>query len=374
MVRFSKWFFYLIVWPVSVGLCGWQGWRWWSWAIAPVDPPAETPAIVSNPIEQPIQPDPSIEVNIDDGTSARQIGEELAAIGLIQSPTAWNLWTRWQTLQNRSGGFLAGTYLISPTESMPTIANRIWEGDVIEASITIPEGWAIADIARYLETEGFVTANEFLIAAQTISQADYPWLPAEIFSAEGANLEGFLFPDTYQIVDGTSPEQLVAQMLDRFNQVALPLYTASRSSFSLLEWVTLASIVEKEAVVSDEREEIAAVFARRLREGIPLGADPTVEYALGIQQTPENPLTFSDIRTSSPYNTYRYVGLPPGPIASPGVASLDVSLNPRNTDYLYFVARYDGTHVFSRTLAEHEAAQAEIRESIDAPLEENPNS
>ncbi|MEM9452302.1 MAG: endolytic transglycosylase MltG [Cyanobacteria bacterium P01_E01_bin.6] len=368
MKRFSKWVFYLLVFPVSLGLSGWQGWQWWSWAIAPVDSDSST--VVSSAIDGEVVSDTparddGVEIDIEDGTSARQIGEELSASGLIRSSTAWNLWTRWQTLQKRPGGFLAGTYVISPTEPMPAIANRIWEGDVKTASITIPEGWAIDDIASYLEAEGLVPESDFLTASEMVSPRDYPWLPAAVFSAAGANLEGFLFPDTYEVIDGVTAEQLVAQMLDRFSQVALPLYDESTTPYSLMEWVTLASIVEKEAVVSDEREEIAAVFARRLREGIALGSDPTVEYALGIQQTPENPLTFNDIKVASPYNTYRYPGLPPGPIASPGVASLDVSVNPRDTRYLYFVARYDGTHVFSRTLAEHESAQAAIRRRID---------
>lgn len=370
MTRWSKWFVSLLMLLGIAGVLGWQSWRWWSGAIAPVAA-AEDGTVIplatsTPPPESGFENETAVQIEIEDGTSAQQIGEDLAEIGLIRSTMAWNLWTRWQTLHDRPGGFLAGTYRISPNESMVAIANRIWEGDVVQNSVTIPEGWAIADIATYLETEGITPANAFIAATQAIAPADYPWLPVDIFSIDGANLEGFLFPDTYQIIDGITPDQLVDQMLSQFEDVALPLYESADSPYTVLEWVTLASIVEKEAVISEERPEIAAVFARRLREGIPLGADPTVEYALGIQQTPENPLTFSDIRTPSPYNTYRYAGLPPGPIASPGAASLEVSLNPPDTDYLYFVARYDGTHVFSRTLEEHEAAQAEIRKSIDA--------
>jgi len=371
----NRWFFYLLVFPAALGISGWQGWQWWSWALAPVSPVVveaegnledESEGVRSaDDLDASLGEIDLVEIDIEDGTTARQIGETLSDRGLIRSASAWNLWTRWQTLQNRPGGYLAGTYLISTTESMPTIANRIWEGDVKTGSITIPEGWAIADIASYVDAEGLVTEVDFLEAAQSIRPQDYPWLPDAVFSSEETNLEGFLFPDTYEVVDGVTAPQLVNQMLDRFAEAALPLYDRNRSPYSLMEWVTFASIVEKEAVVSEEREEIAAVFARRLREGIALGSDPTVEYALGIQQTPENPLTFSDIRVDSPYNTYRYPGLPPGPIASPGVASFTVSVDPRNTQYLYFVARYDGTHVFSRTLAEHEAAQARIRQRID---------
>ena len=201
-----------------------------------------------------------------------------------------------------------------------------------------------------------------MAATQQIPLEDFPWLPNNL-----PHLEGFLYPDTYQIPTETiTPEAIIAVMLSRFESVALPVYEAAASDFSLLEWVTLASIVEKEAVIADERSEIAAVFNRRLEEGIPLGADPTVEYGLGIRQTPENPLTYAQVQTASPYNTYINVGLTPTPISSPGIASLEASLAPPGTEYLYFVARYDGTHVFSRTLAEHEAAQGAIHDALDA--------
>jgi UPF0755 protein len=142
-----------------------------------------------------------------------------------------------------------------------------------------------------------------------------------------------------------------------------------KTPYTLLQWVTLASIVEKEAVVSAERPQIASIFARRLRQNMPLGSDPTVEYALGVRQTPDHPLTLDQVNTPSPYNTYLNQGLPPTPIASPGLSSLQASLDPADTEYLYFVARYDGTHVFSKTLEEHEAAQAAIRDGITAQHE-----
>ncbi len=362
MARATKWLFYLLILPSVLVISGWLGWRWWSWAIAPTQPYAADGSILE-------ESEPTVQIDIPKGTSARQIGQDLESAGLIQSQIAWNAWTRWQTLINREGGFLAGTYVISPTESMEAIANRIWIGDVAENSFTVPEGWSVSDIATSLESQGIVEASAFLQAARDVSGTQYSWLPAEVFEADGANLEGFLYPDTYQITTDATPKQLVEQMLGRFAQLALPIYDAQNSPYSLLEWVTLASIVEKETVVEEERPTIAGVFARRLEEGIPLGADPTVEYALGIRQTPENPLTFANIRVDSPYNTYRYAGLPPGPISNPGLRSLEESLNPPETQYLYFVARYDGTHVFSRTLAEHESAQSAIRAGVEAQQE-----
>ncbi len=186
----------------------------------------------------------------------------------------------------------------------------------------------------------------------------YPWLPAKL-----PHLEGFLYPDTYQFSPKqVTPEGVVRLMLDRFEQAALPLYQQQKPQMSLREWVTLASIVEREAVIPAERPRIAGVFSQRLQKNIPLGADPTVEYSLGIQQTPDKPLTLAQVKTPSAYNTYLKAGLPPTPIASPGLASLKAALSPEQTDYLYFVARYDGTHIFSRTLAEHQKAQARIQD------------
>lgn len=352
--RFSKWFFYLLLFPATLGLCAWQGWAWWSWAAAPMSDQA-------SPIAQPPQPDQTVQIKIPEGTSAQQIGADLEAAGLIRSTTAWNLWARWQMLRDRSGGFLAGTYELSPSQPLDTIAAKVWQGETVQQSFTVPEGWSVQQMADYFQEKGYFSADAFLAASRQVPRDRYPWLPAQL-----PHLEGFLFPDTYEVAKSVTPQSVIGQMLDRFEQVALPLYQKpdQKSIYGLREWVTLASIVEREAVIEVERPEIASVFARRLKENIPLGADPTVEYAFGIRQTPGQPLTLTQVNTPSPYNTYLNPGLPPTPIASPGLASLKASLNPKDTPYLYFVARYDGTHVFSRTLAEHEAAQAKIQDGL----------
>lgn len=358
--RITRTLFYLVIFPVTLGVCGWQGWRWWSWAIAPVQPPSE---LAADTLENA-----TIQIEVPSGTSAQQVGQDLRAVQLIRSDIAWNLWTRLQIVQNRPGEFLAGTYELSPTEPMTAIANRIWNGETVSRQLTIPEGWTIQQMADYFKAEQLFSAEAFVQATQQIPRQDYPWLPDGI-----TQLEGFLYPDTYQLDEPVTPQQVVQQMLDRFEQMALPMYRSTNATpYSLLEWVTLSSIVEREAVIGQERPLIASVFAKRLRQEMPLGADPTVEYAFGIQQTPERPLTLREVRTPSPYNTYLNPGFPPGPIASPGLASLEASLNPGDTEYLYFVARYDGTHVFSRTLAEHEAAQSRIRDGIDADAAASP--
>jgi UPF0755 protein len=357
MKRFSTWFFYLALFPAVLAIAGWQGWRWWSWAIAPAA--ADSAAEVAE--------DPAVQVEIPTGTLPQEIGDNLEALGMIRSSNAWDLWTRWRSLQDRSGSYQAGVYTISATASLTEISDQIWNGEVMQLSYTIPEGWTLEQMSTYFEEQGFFSAEAFLQATEAVSREDYPWLPADL-----PKLEGFLFPDTYAFEGTLTPELVVNQMLRQFEQVALPLYQDNQDStlYTLLEWTTLASIVEKEAVIESERPVIASVFARRLEENIPLAADPTVEYGLGIRQTVDQPLTYAQVETPSPYNTYINPGLPPTPIAAPGLASLEVSLNPDDTEFLFFMARYDGTHIFSRTLAEHEAA----KDAVDASLAEQPPS
>lgn len=334
---------------------------WWQQVSAPVSRGGVgSAAIAATEVKQ---------IEVSPGTSADEIGGVLQQQGLIRSAGAWKVWSRWLSWRSRvmgesHTGFQAGVYQVSAAQSLPAIAQTIWTGSVVQQSITIPEGWSIQKMAAYLENEGICSAADFIAQTRQIPYEAYPWLPPNL-----PHLEGFLFPDTYHLPEGEiSPEVLVAQMLAHFEAVALPLYekaktqpsTANPNGLSLQEWVTLASIVEKESVVPEEGTRIAGVFTNRLRIGIPLGADPTVEYGLGITQTADRPLTFAEVETPSPYNTYLNAGLPPTPIASPGLSSLKATLQPEKTDYLYFVARYDGTHVFTRTLQEHLAAQSAI--------------
>ncbi len=338
--------------PLALGLGILAGKNWWN-SISSPPQLMEASAVPEIPEAQ------IVKFQIPQGTATQQIGRDLEAAGLIRSARAWDLWARWLKWQDPDGEFKAGTYALSRTQSLEAIARQIWQGKVIELSFTIPEGWSIQQMATYFEAQGFFPATEFIAAASTVDRSKYPWLPADL-----PHLEGFLYPDTYKLNgDQITAQAVVNQMLQRFEQLALPLYEQQRNQtqLDLREWVTLASIVEKEAVVANERQTIAGVFVRRLEEGLPLGADPTVEYGLGIRQTADQPLTLAQVNTPSPYNTYINPGLPPTPIASPGIASLQATLNPEDTPYLYFVARYDGTHVFSRTLSEHEAAQAAIR-------------
>ena len=327
---------------IATGVAAGMGWLWWKDAISPVATEATEPS----------------QFTVESGMSGQQIGNKLAQEGLIQSAKAWKLWTKWQAKQDATGGFKAGTYILSPQDSLPEIAQQIWRGEIMQTTFTIPEGWSIKEMGEYFESIGYFSAEKFISATRKIPYDKYPWLPEDI-----PHLEGFLYPDTYKISsDRTSdPQAIIEAMLDSFAKIALPVYQEANTDYTLLEWTALASIVEKESVVQKERPLIAGVFTARLQKGMRLESDPTVEYGLGIKQTADKPLTYAQVGMPSPYNTYRNFGLPPTAIAAPGLASLKATLYPQSTEYLFFVARYDGTHVFSKTLREHEAATRQIR-------------
>jgi len=343
--------------PISLlGIGAWQSMSWWNWATAPSQAITST---TDSPGEGK-----SVEIQIPQGTAAQQIGRDLEKAGLIRSSFAWNLWARYLSSQDPKGGFKSGTYELSRSQSLKEIADTIWDGKVVQRSFTIPEGWNMRKMAAHFEKIGFFPAEDFMAAAKQVNRQKFPWLPADL-----PHLEGFLYPDTYKVNSDTiTPKAIVNQMVERFEQLALPEYQQAKSqtNLTLKQWVTLASIVEKESVVPTERGRIAGVFTARLRKGMKLEADPTVEYAFNITQTADKPLTFAQVKQKSPYNTYVTPGLPPTPIASPGLPSLKATLKPESTEYLFFVARYDGTHVFSRTLKEHEAAVVAIRKQRQA--------
>lgn len=303
----------------------------------------------------PIGSEQAIQVTIPPGTGTVKIGELLQEKKVIHSTWAWVAFVFAKGWQNQ---LKAGTYRLSPSQSTEQIANMLREGKTLTLKYTIPEGWNLKQMAHYFQELGLFSEAEFLAQTQGAIMQRPQWLPPNV-----DRLEGFLFPSTYSLdVDAHSAHQVVGQMLQSFAKEALPLYEKKpKPKATLKDWVTLASIVEKEAVVDAERPVIAGVFAARLQKRMPLGSDPTVEYAFGIRQTADHPLTYRQVRQPNPYNTYINPGLPPTPIASPGLASLKAALTPANTPYLFFVARYNGTHLFSRTEAEHERAKQQIR-------------
>jgi UPF0755 protein len=284
-------------------------------------------------------------VEIPAGVGTRAIGDRLVAAGVIHDRVTFRaaLW-----LSGRAKRLQAGEYRFDRPISPVDVLGKIARGEVYVVNVTFPEGLTIADMAAIYESHGFGSAQAFVDAAAN---------PAPIAALDPAahDLEGYLFPETYPLPRHIAAAKLVAQMVDRFQKVFTPALRADAAARGLTprQAVTLASIVEKETARPEERPLVAAVYAARLRIGMPLQCDPTVIYALVKAGRYDGKIHKDDLAFDSPYNTYRYAGLPPGPIASPGKASLEAAVHPADADYLYFVSRNDGTHVFARTLEEH---------------------
>lgn len=277
------------------------------------------------------------------------ISQLLLEKGLIHSDLLFKVYAKAQGFE---GKLKAGEYHFSGQVSLKDIEEKMSQGVVNTQTITVPEGYNIEQIAELLEKKGLVNREKFLGTAQN-GEFPYDYLPP---AGTTGRLEGFLFPDTYQILKGWSEEQIIGIMLKRFNEVFLPEWhdRAAEIKMSVLEVVTLASIIEREAKVSADRPIISSVFHNRIEKGMQLESCATVQYALGeVKEV----LLYEDLKIDSPYNTYINGGLPPGPIASPGKDSLKAALYPADSNYLYFVAKQDGSHYFSRTLAEHNEAK-----------------
>src|SRR5438105_2726477 len=228
------------------------------------------------------------------------------------------------------------------------VIDKIARGDVYVINVTFPEGLTIAEMSAIFESHGIGSAASFTDAARNAALI-------HALDPEAKDLEGYLFPETYGLSRHADAAKLVALMVSRFERVFTPelRQAAAARTLTVRKAVTLASIVEKETARGEERPLVAAVYTTRLRIGMPLQCDPTVIYALTKRGGYSGNIHKDDLSIDSPYNTYRYPGLPPGPIASPGKASLEAAVHPSDAYYLYFVSRNDGTHVFARTLDEH---------------------
>ncbi|HYO15912.1 MAG TPA: endolytic transglycosylase MltG [Thermoanaerobaculia bacterium] len=244
----------------------------------------------------------------------------------------------------------AGEYVFRGPLTTGQVLGKLVRGDVVTNSVTLVEGLTLEETAAQLSREGFGRREVFLDIMRS------PELISD-FDPDAPDLEGYLFPETYSFASGTSERQVVSTLVktfkDRFEKEVRPLLAEGPQGRTVRQVVTLASIVEKEAQVESERPIIAAVYQNRVNRGIGLHADPTVIYALKRVGRWNGNIRRDDLRIDSPYNTYRYAGLPPGPIASPGLASLKAAASPSDVPYLYFVSRNDGSHVFAETLAEH---------------------
>ena len=290
--------------------------------------------------------DPPASLVVSQGASTEAIGQKLRELDLVGHPLVFRALVR---LRGASQRLRAGEYLIEGPVSLEQIVDMLVRGEVVRRDITFPEGKVLEDMADLAALRGLDRAA-FLQAAKD------PSLVRDL-DADATDLEGYLFPDTYDLPrSGTAPA-LVARMVQRFRAVLEPLQPRLQSQgLSVRQAVTLASIVELETGRVDERPRIAAVFRNRLRQGMPLQTDPTVIYALRKARLWDGNIRRKDLEIDSPYNTYRRAGLPPGPIASPGREALLAVLEPAPVKDLYFVSRNDGSHQFSETLAEHERA------------------
>ncbi len=284
-------------------------------------------------------------VDIPTGTSTPGITERLVAAGVVRDAVTFRA-ALWASGQARS--LKAGEYRFDRPMSAREVIDKIARGDVYVVPLTFREGLTVAETAAVFASSGFGTAQAFLAAAKNVALI-------RDLDPEAADLEGYLFPDTYTLPRKTTAERLVERMVTQFKQAAGEGLRAEAKArgLSVRQLVTLASLVEKETARPDERATVAAVYTNRLRIGMGLQCDPTVIYALQRAGKYTGNLRRVDLQFDSPYNTYRYPGLPPGPIAAPGKASLEAAARPAAVDYLYFVSRNDGSHEFAQTLTEH---------------------
>ena len=284
-------------------------------------------------------------VDIPPGSAPGTIGNRLVEAGVVRDARTWQvaLW-----ISGRSRSLRAGEYRFDAPMHALDVIDKIARGDVYRRRLTFREGLTIVEMAQLFEERGFGKADEFRQAAQNASLIND-------LDPDARDLEGYLFPETYALSRGTTAAAVVEQMVSGFKTALTPELRSAAAAAGLTtrQLVTLASLVEKETGTAAERPLVAAVYSNRLREGMPMQADPTVIYAMQKAGTYNGNLRRDDLQMDSPYNTYKYAGLPPGPIAAPGKASLEAAARPAEVDYLYFVSRNDGSHVFASTLAEH---------------------
>lgn len=284
-------------------------------------------------------------VYIKPKTGVHEIAQILREAGVIGS--SWAFLTL-AYLQGSITRLHAGEYEFSPGISLRDVLRKLEAGRVISHQITIPEGFNAQEIAWFLASERLADAERFLELAREPGFA-------EKLGVSAPGLEGYLFPDTYRLMRGMGEEEILRVMVNRFRRVVPPdlAERAEAVGLDLHETVTLASLIEKEAQLARERPLISAVFHNRLRRKMPLQSDPTAVY--GLPEATRR-IRASDLQRDTPYNTYRIPGLPPGPIANPGLGAILAAVTPAKVNYLYFVAKNDGSHVFSRTLSEHNQA------------------
>jgi UPF0755 protein len=284
-------------------------------------------------------------VDVPSGVGPPAIGRLLVEAGVVRDITTWRV-AVWRS--GEATALKAGSYRFTDAMTPGAVVDRLARGEVYLREVTFPEGLTIRQMARVFETAGLGSSSAFVGAAQDGSLVS-------AFDPQAHDLEGYLFPDTYALPRRASAVDLVRRMVSRFEAALTDdvRRAAQDSGLSVRQLVTLASLIEKETANAGERTLVAAVYRNRLAKRMPLQCDPTVIYALELRGHFNGNLTRADLGVISPYNTYRAGGLPPGPIAAPGRASLEAAARPAPVDYLFFVSRNDGSHAFAATLREH---------------------
>jgi UPF0755 protein len=302
----------------------------------------------------PVQPAQTTFFLLRPGWSTRHIARELQKQGVIRSSAAFLMIQYAKGLKTLK----AGEYKFDQPANALKVWDRLTQGDVYARSVVVPEGFNMYEVANAVEQAGLGPAADFLIAAQNDL-----FLLKDI-DPSAKSLEGYLFPDTYQFTRIDSAHDIAAAMVHRFRQEALKIGLLGQADTHRV--VTMASIVEKETADPSERPLVAGVYYNRLNRNMTLAADPSVIYAALLAHRYRGTIYASDLQFDSPYNTYKYPGLPPGPIANPGLASLQAAMHPAHTDYLYFVSDNNGHHRFARDLEEHARNVAAYRRAVAA--------
>jgi UPF0755 protein len=293
-------------------------------------------------------------ITIKSGMAANDIGELLYQQGVIKNAFVFHAVAKMQGMAN---SLQAGEYVINKNMTVQQIVSMLAKGQTLYQQITIPEGYTVEQIAKLIQEKQLGSAEKFKMLAQKATR--YPYMANQnsnvIYKAEG-----YLFPDTYQIAKGATEEQLLSMMISQFDKDfnESMRMRANEMGLSIKDVIILASLVEKEAQIEHDRPVIAGVFLNRLHQDMPLQSCATIQYILGY---PKVELSVQDTEISSPYNTYQHMGLPPGPIANPGIAAINAVLYPKQTDFVYFVADQQGAHHFSKTYEEHLAAIEKVR-------------
>jgi len=301
-------------------------------------------------------------INIEKGQGSKEIAFNLKNEGLIRSEILFRLYV---LTTGQAGKLQAGTYLFTTLMNVPQIVEKLVKGEVIKEKITIIEGWNLRDIAQYLEKKGF-SQEEFFELTKKDFSAEYDFLkdynpPATLPPSAGPSpkyigLEGYLFPDTYEINKGDNIEEIVKKMLNNFGR---KLTSKLREEIKnqgkpIFEIINMASLIEKEVQTSEDKKLVSGILWKRLKNNIPLQVDATISYITGKKTTK---ISFEETKIDSPYNTYKYKGLPLGPICNPGLESIEAALYPKNSDYWYYLSTQDGETIFSKTFKEHNLAK-----------------